>query len=96
MGLAFRQENHLEGKFVVLYAGAHGISNDLQVVLEAARQLSGDERIRFVSGGRLAKKKPTWSPAHRSSIWTMFSFCRRSPKPGWAWRWPRRMPAWRS
>jgi glycosyltransferase involved in cell wall biosynthesis len=38
-GLAFRSANHLEGKFVVLYAGAHGLSNDLGVVLEAARML---------------------------------------------------------
>ncbi len=47
-GTAFRKEHGLEGKFVVLYAGAHGISNDLQVAMEAARQLSGDEHIRFV------------------------------------------------
>jgi glycosyltransferase involved in cell wall biosynthesis len=38
-GAAFRSANHLENKFVVLYAGAHGISNDLGVVLEAARSL---------------------------------------------------------
>lgn len=38
-GTAFRSANHLEGKFVVLYAGAHGMSNDLGVALEAARSL---------------------------------------------------------
>jgi len=38
-GLAFRSANHLEDKFVVLYAGAHGLSNDLGVVLEAAKML---------------------------------------------------------
>ena len=38
-GLAFRSANHLEDKFVVLYAGAHGLSNDLGVVLEAAKLL---------------------------------------------------------
>ena len=35
-GTAFRSANHLEDKFVVLYAGAHGMSNDLEVVLDAA------------------------------------------------------------
>ena len=40
-GEPFRCTNHLENKFVVLYAGAHGISNDLGVVLEAARILQG-------------------------------------------------------
>ena len=40
-GAAFRSANHLENKFVVLYAGAHGMSNDLGVVLEAARILQG-------------------------------------------------------
>lgn len=38
-GIAFRQFHNLEGKFVVLYAGAHGISNDLSVVLDAAKIL---------------------------------------------------------
>jgi glycosyltransferase involved in cell wall biosynthesis len=38
-GTAFRSANHLENKFVVLYAGAHGMSNDLGVVLDAAKIL---------------------------------------------------------
>lgn len=38
-GGAFRQSNGLEGKFVALYAGAHGMSNDLGVLLEAAKML---------------------------------------------------------
>ncbi len=38
-GLEFKSANHLEDKFVVLYAGAHGLSNDLGVVLEAAKLL---------------------------------------------------------
>lgn len=40
-GVVFRRTHHLENKFVVLYAGAHGISNDLSVVLEAAHSLAG-------------------------------------------------------
>jgi glycosyltransferase involved in cell wall biosynthesis len=41
-GTAFRSANQLESKFVVLYAGAHGMSNDLGVVLDAARLLQDD------------------------------------------------------
>ncbi len=40
-GAAFREAHGLTGKFVVMYAGAHGMSNDLGVVLEAARILQG-------------------------------------------------------
>lgn len=36
-GDAFRASHHLEDRFVALYAGAHGMSNDLGVVLEAAK-----------------------------------------------------------
>ncbi|MFM8320587.1 MAG: glycosyltransferase family 4 protein, partial [Chloroflexota bacterium] len=38
-GTAFRIANQLSGRYVALYAGAHGLSNDLGVVLEAARRL---------------------------------------------------------
>jgi glycosyltransferase involved in cell wall biosynthesis len=38
-GTRFRSANRLADKYVVLYAGAHGMSNDLGVVLEAAKIL---------------------------------------------------------
>jgi glycosyltransferase involved in cell wall biosynthesis len=41
-GSAFRLVNHLEDKFVLLYSGAHGMSNDLGVVLQAAKELEGE------------------------------------------------------
>jgi glycosyltransferase involved in cell wall biosynthesis len=41
-GDSFRKANHLEDKFIALYAGAHGMSNDLNVVLDCARLLSAD------------------------------------------------------
>ena len=47
-GAAFRQTNGLGDAFVILYAGAHGISNDLGVVLECARLLAGNPVFRFV------------------------------------------------
>lgn len=53
-GAVFRQQHHLEGKFIVLYAGAHGLSNDLGVMIEAAHQLANEDSIRFVfiGGGK--------------------------------------------
>jgi len=41
-GDTFRASHHLEDRFVALYAGAHGMSNDLGVVLEAARILQDE------------------------------------------------------
>lgn len=56
-GAVFRSDNHLEGKFVVLYAGAHGMSNDLGVVLNAAVLLkeAPDIQVIFLGDG---KEKP--------------------------------------
>lgn len=47
-GRAFRQRHALQGKFLVLYAGAHGLSNDLGVALAAADQLRNQPEIRIV------------------------------------------------
>jgi glycosyltransferase involved in cell wall biosynthesis len=56
-GSAFRRAHGLEGKFVALYAGAHGMSNDLGVVLEAASLLADRPEIAFVLLGD-GKEKP--------------------------------------
>ncbi len=56
-GAAFRVAYHLEGKFIALYAGAHGLSNDLPVLLEAARLLQDRPEIRLVLLGD-GKEKP--------------------------------------
>lgn len=50
-GESFRQKHYLEGKFVVAYAGAHGMSNDLGVVLEAAKTLQDHGSIHFMFVG---------------------------------------------
>ena len=55
-GREFRQAHGLEGKFVALYAGAHGMSNDLDIVLDAAQLLAG-RNIRIVLVGD-GKEKP--------------------------------------
>jgi glycosyltransferase involved in cell wall biosynthesis len=47
----FRKQHDLRDKFVVLYAGAHGLSNDLGVVLHAAAQLEKMKDVRFVFVG---------------------------------------------
>jgi glycosyltransferase involved in cell wall biosynthesis len=55
-GAAFRKSHGLEDKFVALYAGAHGMSNDLGVVLQAAKMLEGTQvQIVLVGDG---KEKP--------------------------------------
>lgn len=56
-GGEFRRENGLEGKFVAMYAGAHGMSNDLGVVLEAASLLRDHPDIAVVLLGD-GKEKP--------------------------------------
>jgi glycosyltransferase involved in cell wall biosynthesis len=50
-GKAFREAHQLGDAFLVLYAGAHGISNDLEVVLSAARLTSNDHNIQYVFVG---------------------------------------------
>ncbi len=47
-GTPFRQEHELENKFVALYAGAHGMSNDLDVLLAAADLLRNRPEIVLV------------------------------------------------
>jgi glycosyltransferase involved in cell wall biosynthesis len=56
-GADFRRANHLEGKFIALYAGAHGMSNDLNVVLDAAKLLLDEKKIQIVLLGD-GKEKP--------------------------------------
>ena len=53
----FRKSHHFEDKFVVLYAGAHGVSNDLGVVLQAAALLKDNDTVRLVLVGD-GKEKP--------------------------------------
>jgi len=56
-GAAFRRANQLEGRFVALYAGAHGMSNDLDVLLEAAALLREVPNLAIVLLGD-GKEKP--------------------------------------
>ena len=56
-GHNFRCEHDLQDKFIALYAGAHGMSNDLEVVLQAAELLRNETGIRLVLIGD-GKEKP--------------------------------------
>ncbi len=56
-GLDFRRLHGLEGKFVALYAGAHGMSNDLDILLDTADLLRDLPEIMIVLLGD-GKEKP--------------------------------------
>jgi glycosyltransferase involved in cell wall biosynthesis len=56
-GADFRSQHGLAGKFLVMYAGAHGMSNNLEVVLEAAALLANRPDITIVLLGD-GKEKP--------------------------------------
>jgi glycosyltransferase involved in cell wall biosynthesis len=56
-GSSFLQAHNLGGKFIALYAGAHGLSNDLGILLEAAGQLLDRPEIAIVLLGD-GKEKP--------------------------------------
>ena len=47
-GLAFREAHGLRDDFVVMYAGAHGLSNDLGVLLQAAAILRDERHIKVI------------------------------------------------
>lgn len=56
-GKNYRRQLELEDKFVVTYAGAHGPSNDLGVVLQAAEILKDKKDICFLLVGDGKEKK---------------------------------------
>ena len=56
-GEAFRQELGLGGQFVVTYAGALGMANDIGVLIDAAAQLRGNDGIRILIVGDGKERK---------------------------------------
>lgn len=82
-GNEFRFQNGLENKCVILYAGAHGISNDLPVVLSAAEELKDDPEIRFVLVGD-GKEKPNLVQQVKEKNLTNILFLPPVPKSGMA------------
>lgn len=51
-----REPHGLQGKFIALYSGAHGMANDLSQVLDAAQDLREDPRIVIILIGDGAEK----------------------------------------
>lgn len=47
-GSTFRDKHGLQNKFIVMYSGAHGMSNDLPIMVEAADLVKNEEDIHFV------------------------------------------------
>jgi glycosyltransferase involved in cell wall biosynthesis len=56
-GHKFRQDHGLGSKFIAMYAGAHGMSNDLDLLLRAAKALEDCPKIAVVLVGD-GKEKP--------------------------------------
>ena len=67
-GTIFRQSHDLDTKFVALYAGAHGLSNDLGIVLGAAKKLLPRRDIIFVLLGDGMDKPGLQSQAIREKL----------------------------
>jgi glycosyltransferase involved in cell wall biosynthesis len=67
-GEAFRRQHHLEDRFIVLYAGAHGLSNDLGVVIEAACLVRENPKIQIVLLGDGKEKRALIESARRSGL----------------------------
>jgi len=68
MGTAFRAAHQLEGKFVALYAGAHGMSNDLGILLDAADLLRDTPNLAFVLLGDGKEKANLQARASEMSL----------------------------
>lgn len=55
-GSMLREPHGLQGKFIALYSGAHGMANDLSQILDAAQELREDPRIVIALVGDGAEK----------------------------------------
>jgi glycosyltransferase involved in cell wall biosynthesis len=78
-GSEFRRQHNLEGKFVAMYAGAHGLSNDLGLILEAAALLRDSPDIQFVLVGDGKEKDSLMAEAAAKGM-TNISFLPAIPK----------------
>lgn len=53
----FRNENELDGKFVITYVGAHGVANHLQQILDASKALEDTNVLFLLIGQGMEKEK---------------------------------------
>lgn len=82
-GAGYRQQHDLAGRYVVMYAGAHGMSNDLGVVLEAARLLQDQPEIAVVFVGDGKEKPALQAQAAQMGLYNVY-FLPPVPKDGMA------------
>ena len=67
-GKNIRDEWKLDGQFVVTYAGALGIANDIPTVLRAAERLRDEPRIRFLLVGDGKERKNLEEQTRKMSL----------------------------
>ena len=78
-GQAFLAQHQLDNKFIAMYAGAHGLSNDLGVLLQAASQLIDRPDIQLVFVGDGKEKPALVAQANRLQLKNV-SFIPSQPK----------------
>ena len=71
----------LEGKFVVLYAGIHGLAQGMESLVEAARLLAAMNATSALSSSGPGRRRPPWSRSRRSMGWITCCSCPNSPAP---------------
>ena len=64
----FRREHNLAGKFVVMYAGALGLTSSLEDVMQAAWHLGDEDDVWFVLVGEGIKKEALLRSAQEKSL----------------------------
>ena len=67
-GISFRKKYEIQDKFIVIYAGAHGLSNDLGVVLDAADRLRDKKQLQFIFLGDGKEKTSLVAEAARKKL----------------------------
>jgi glycosyltransferase involved in cell wall biosynthesis len=80
-GAGYRQEHGLAGRYIAIYAGAHGMSNDLGVVLEAAFLLREQPEFAVVFVGDGKEKPALQAQADRMGLQNVY-FLPPVPKAG--------------
>lgn len=78
-GEEIRRQYGLEDKFIVTYAGALGIANDIDTILRAARRLDSDAEIHFLMVGD-GKERRNLEQKARAANLTNLTFTGAQPK----------------
>lgn len=74
-----RNEYNLHGKFLITYAGALGLANDISLILHAAKQLEAYNDIHFLLVGD-GKERPNLETLHQQLQLTNVTFAGTRPK----------------